>query len=158
VFERHERELEALRGRALAMTVLRGPECEALWGAFRDAAERRRDDVTIRIGARPQDLPTLLEELSVERGGAGIGAWVHAATGIARVQLPAGSAPQIAQLIRGWHQRAAAVAGYAVAESAPPQLADRAELPFGGVPQPLFQSVKRRWDPEGIFNPGRNIL
>jgi FAD/FMN-containing dehydrogenase len=72
--------------------------------------------------------------------------------------LPLAPVAEVAALVNDWHRRAAAVGGYAVVESAPLELADRAALPFG-VPGPgLSRALKQAWDPAGILNPGRMPL
>jgi glycolate oxidase FAD binding subunit len=145
-FERQLHELER-HGR---MTVLRS---ESLWTAFRDAAERRRDEVTVRVGARPADLPALIAELPH-----GTQWSAQAALGVARaVVRRAPDLPDLAALVRSWHERAAARGGYAVVESAPLELEGRAELPWGTGPA-LGRALKARWDPRGILNPGRMPL
>jgi glycolate oxidase FAD binding subunit len=150
VFERHLRELEALRGSSGA--VLRGPAAEALWTAFRDLPDRR--EVAVRIGARPHDLPELLRPVT----GAGAQVQVHVANGIARATLRRAPAVELAALIAGWHERAAARGGYAVVESAPLDLEGRAELPWGAPRHGLGRTLKQAWDPAQTLNPGRMAL
>ena len=60
--------------------------------------------------------------------------------------------------MQGWHQQAAARGGYAVVESAPPELEGRATLPFG-IPGPaLGPTLRQAWDPKQLLNPGRIAL
>jgi glycolate oxidase FAD binding subunit len=139
-FDRQRRDLERFR---LPMTVLRG---DVLWNAFRDAPERRRHEVTVRLATRPADLLLLLAEL----GGAQI--FAHVGVGVAHVICPLDHL----RMLRGWAERAAARGGYAVVESAPPDLPGRSELPWGS--SPLGQAFKTRWDPDQILNPGRMAL
>jgi glycolate oxidase FAD binding subunit len=174
VFDRHLRDLEAFRKRAVSMTVLRGPAAENLWNGFRDAPERRSDDVTVRIGARPHDLPELLGD--VAPAGASLAVQAH---GVARVFLRRRHGAEITPWVQRWHRTAAARGGYAVVEAAPLDLEGRAELPWststpapapapplapalplaGALPLaravPLARALKDRWDPAGILNPGR---
>jgi glycolate oxidase FAD binding subunit len=151
VFERHLRELEAWRPRTSGMTVLRGPAAEGLWTALRDAPDRRRDEITVRIGARPHDLPELLRPIAA----AAAGLQVSVGNGLARALLRRAPAAQLAAVVQGWHQQAAARGGYAVVEAAPLELEGRAGLPFG-VPGPaLAQRLRQAWDPKQILNPGR---
>jgi glycolate oxidase FAD binding subunit len=153
VFERHLRELEAFRKRASSMTVLRGPAAQNLWTGFRDAPERRRDEITVRIGARPHDLPELLREVAAS--GASLSVQV---LGVARALLRRVPGAEIASLVAAWHRTAAARGGYAVVESAPLDLQGRAELPFAIPAPPVARALKEKWDPQGIFNPGRMAL
>jgi glycolate oxidase FAD binding subunit len=139
-FDRQVSELQRL-GR---MTVLRG---EAIWTAFRDAPERHRDEITVRVGARPADLPALIAELPPA------GQWsAQAGLGVARAVFKRG--PEVAALVRAWHERAAARGGYAVVESAPLDLEGRSELPWGAG-TPLGRALKAHWDPGERLNPGR---
>jgi glycolate oxidase FAD binding subunit len=154
VFERHLRELEAWKPRTSGLTVLRGPAAEGLWMALRDAPDRRREEITVRIGARPHDLPELLREAS----GAGASVQASVAAGVGRVHLRRGPVAELARTVEGWHQRAAARGGYAVVEAAPLDLEGRATLPFG-VPGPgLGRALKQQWDPSQLLNPGRIAL
>jgi glycolate oxidase FAD binding subunit len=154
VFERHLRELEAWRPRATGMAVLRGPAAEGVWTAFRDAPDKRREELTVRLGARPHDLPELLREVSV----ASAGVQVSVANGVARAFLRRAPAGELAGLVQRWHQQAAARGGYAVVEAAPPELDGRATLPWS-VPGPaLGQTLRQAWDPKQILNPGRIAL
>jgi glycolate oxidase FAD binding subunit len=157
VFERHLRDLEGWRGKAGGMAVLRGPAAERLWAAYRDLPDRHRDDVVVRVGARPHDLPALLDEVAAAPGAS---VQVHAGNGIARVYLrPAGGhTAEIAALISGWHQRAAVLGGYAVVEAAPVEIEGRALLPWGAATHPLARAIKQKWDPAQILNPGRVAL
>jgi glycolate oxidase FAD binding subunit len=155
VFDRHLKELEGLRARATAMTVLRGPAAEGVWTALRDAPDRRRDEITVRIGARPHDLPELLRPLA----SAGASLQTGAATGLCHVHLRRAPAVEVAAQVQGWHQQAAARGGYAVVESAPQDLENRSALPFGipGAPA-LGKVLQQQWDPKQILNPGRIAL
>jgi glycolate oxidase FAD binding subunit len=150
VFERHLRELEAFRARTSGMAVLRGPAAEGLWTALRDAPERRRDEITVRVGARPHDLPELLRSLSV----AGASVQASVASGIARAHFRRNTADLVAALAV-WNQQAAERGGYAVVEAAPPDLEGRAALPFGIPGPPLGRMLRDQWDPKQLLNPGR---
>ncbi len=151
VFDRHVRELEAFRKRATSLTVLRGPAAQNLWTSFRDAPDRRRDEITVRIGARPHDLPALVREAAAT----GVSLAVEAATGIARAFLRRAPAPEVAALVARWHAAARERRGYAVVEAAPLDLEGRADLPWTADAPALGRALKRQWDPDGILNPGR---
>jgi glycolate oxidase FAD binding subunit len=154
VFERHLRELEAWRPRATAMAVLRGPAAEGVWTALRDAPDSRRDQVTVRLGARPHDLPELLRELA--RGGASLQTSV--ASGLARAHLRRAPAAELTASVNAWHQQAAARGGYAVVESAPLDLENRGALPWSIPGNGLGKLLREQWDPKQILNPGRIAL
>jgi glycolate oxidase FAD binding subunit len=154
VFERHLRELEGWRARATALTVLRGPAAEGVWTALRDAPDRRREEITVRIGARPHDLPELLRPL------ASAGASLHASVGngVARVHLRRAPVAEVAASVATWHQQAAARGGYAVVESAPLDLENRGALPWVIPGSGLGKTLQQQWDPKQILNPGRIAL
>jgi glycolate oxidase FAD binding subunit len=155
VFERHLRELEALRPRATAMAVLRGPAAEGVWTALRDAPEGRKDQITVRVGARPHDLPELMAELA--RGGASLQSSV--ANGLAHAHLRRAPAAELTRSVEAWHRQAAARGGYAVVEAAPLDLEGRSTLPWT-IPGALAlgRTLQQQWDPKQILNPGRIAL
>jgi glycolate oxidase FAD binding subunit len=143
IVERHAREL---RGFAGGFERLEGPEAEDLWARLRDLPALGPDRIRVRIGARPHDLPELLPE-------EGPPLWIRAGNGLAWAHLEPG--PEAAEAARAWHRRAAARGGYAVVESAPPDLADRASLPWGFPDDPLMKAVRAARDPARVLNPGR---
>jgi glycolate oxidase FAD binding subunit len=154
-FDRHLRDLAPMRAATPISTVLEGGAAERLWQAFRDGAARAVDDITLRIGARPHDLPALLEGLDLDALGV-VGRSCHAGVGIARLRLrrPADLTvllPHLADL----EHRARARHGYAIVESAPLGIAGRETLPFGTPPSDLARKIKAAWDPNAILNPGR---
>jgi glycolate oxidase FAD binding subunit len=158
VFERHRRELEALFGRANALTFLEGSAAERLWKAFRDVPSRRSEEIGVRIGARPHDLPRLLEPFA--HGATATAALsVHVGTGIARVWFPANIDPaELGQHLSSFAQKAQAHHGYVLIESAPLGLPGRDKLPWGTVPHALGRGIKQAWDPQQILNPGRMVV
>jgi len=156
-FERHARGLASFAARGVAApTLVEGAAAEALWSALAELPARHVDDVRVRVGARPHDLPGLLGAFELARAPAR-GVTVRAATGLAFVALaPAADARAIAALVEGWRRLAAARAGYAAVESAPLELRERALLPFGeAAPRGLTAALRRAWDPRGLLNPGR---
>jgi glycolate oxidase FAD binding subunit len=165
LFDRHLRDLAALRAEARAAAVLEGPAAERLWGALRDAPGRTTGDVVVRIGARPHDLPGLLEMVDPALGVAAVGC--HAGNGIARLRFrrPA-RASELAARLEELGRQARESHGYLVAESAPLDLPERELLPWrhpavaGGaeVAAALARKLKQAWDPQGLLNPGRTAL
>ena len=157
-FDRHLRDLRAISNSARIATELEGGAAERLWQAFRDAPARALDDITVRIGARPHDLPGLLTRLALQPLGV-LGRSCHVGSGIARVRLrrPAELAPLGAELAV-CQAKARAQQGYLVVESAPLGIAGRDSLPFGAPGQTLARKIKEAWDPTAILNPGRMPL
>jgi glycolate oxidase FAD binding subunit len=154
-FERLRRDLAAIRARAAGSVLLEDGAAERVWQAYRDAAARAADQVTVRVGARPHDLPGLLA--SFELGAAGVGAiFCHAGNGIARLRIDrAARLSELTARLAQWEARARSVQGYAVVESAPLGMAGRGTLPWGSMSHSLGRSIKGAWDPEAILNPGR---
>jgi glycolate oxidase FAD binding subunit len=156
-FERHVRELARFADGA-APRVVERPHVDAVWEALRELPARHAADVRVRLGARPHDLPALLAALELE-GVPDVAIVVHVAVGLAHVSLPAPASEAtlaaLAARIGRWQQRATALGGYAVVESAPLALAGRATLPFGAPPTGLAADVRRAWDPRDTLNPGR---
>ena len=164
VFDRHLRELELLRAQAggRMITVIEGSATDRLWQAFRDAPARASADITLRLGARPHDLPALLEG---DLAGCGLTAIAcHAGNGIARLRFARPvdvtawlALPPLVALAAAARARG----GYLVAESAPLDLPARDRLPWtpGAAPvHPLFQGLRQAWDPGGLLNRGRGGL
>jgi glycolate oxidase FAD binding subunit len=162
VFDRHLRELEALRAQAAARatTVIEGSATDRLWQGFRDAPARAAGDITLRLGALPHDLPGLLE--GVDLGDCGLTAVsCHAGNGVARLRFARPTD------VTAWLARPALVAlesaarargGYLVAEAAPLDLPGRASLPWTPATapiHPLFRRLHQSWDPRDILNRGR---
>jgi glycolate oxidase FAD binding subunit len=157
-FERHARELATFAGRGGAgrPRLVERPDVEALWDALRELPAAHAAHVRVRVGARPHDLPDLLAALERDRAGA-VGVTVRAGVGLAYVSLaPAGDAAPLAGSVARWHRFAAARGGYAVVESAPLTLPNRAALSFGSpATQGPAAALRRAWDPNGTLNPGR---
>jgi glycolate oxidase FAD binding subunit len=159
VVQRHLREFEFIRARAAASALVDGPHVEHVWEALRDAPAARTGDVSVRIGARPHDLPQLLAELEpmvLERTSA----TVQAALGIARFSFAApANAGAFSRSLAMWRSTAESRGGYAVAESAPLELAARATLAWTSQRvDPFAAQLRQKWDPDGILNPGRMAI
>ncbi|MFN3485218.1 MAG: ATP-binding protein, partial [Planctomycetota bacterium] len=145
VVERHARELQAIAG---GFERREGPAAEDIWTRLRDLPALGADRIRVRIGARPHDLPALLPE--------GPPLWIRAGNGLAWAHLEPG--PGVAETVLAWHRRAAAREGYAIVESAPPDLAGRASLPWGFPDDPLMKAIRAARDPARVLNPGRVTL
>ena len=144
VIDRHCRDLEKIGGKH---GVLEGARAEPLWTAIRKLPTGLKDFVRVRIAAKPHDLPRILPQAPL---------WIQAGVGIARVDLT--PAADVAQKIQQWNQKAAAVGGYAIAESAPLDLKGRENLPWGRPSGPLMGSIKAARDPNNLLNPGRMVV
>jgi glycolate oxidase FAD binding subunit len=156
-FERHARELATFAGRgAGAPAIVERPDVEPFWAALGGVPAAHHAHVRVRVGARPHDLPDLLSALELERAGT-VGVTVRAASGLAYVALPGGGdAAPLAAAVARWHRLASSRAGYAVVESAPLSLANRAALPFGAsAASGPAAALRAAWDPTGTLNPGR---
>jgi glycolate oxidase FAD binding subunit len=146
-FEGHAHDL----GARAAAVVLQDAVAAPLWAALAELPAAHAADVRVRVGARPHELPGLVAALEP---GAARGVSVRAGLGLAYVSLAPDAA--IAPTVARWRRLAEVGGGYAVIESAPLELAGRAELPFGasraGGPG---EALRRAWDPQGTLNPGR---
>jgi len=158
IVARHRRDLAVFRTGAQASGWLEGPAVERVWGALRDLPARHTSDITLRVAARPHDLPRLLGELQPLRARL-TGTAVQAALGIARISVAApDDVPALAAELSKWQSLAKASAGYAVVESAPVDCADRACLAWTApVDHSLGARLKQRWDPDQILNPGKMV-
>jgi glycolate oxidase FAD binding subunit len=156
-FERHARDLASFGGRGAGVAVLvERPDAAPLWEALADLPAAQAADVRVRVGARAHDLPALLAALELDRVSTR-GVVARASVGLAAVALAATTdgAP-LASLIERWRRLASARGGYAVVESAPVDLVNRALLPFGtGVSTGPGPALRAAWDPRGTLNPGR---
>jgi glycolate oxidase FAD binding subunit len=141
VLDRHYRDLERIGGKH---GVLEGERADPLWNAIRKLPVGLKDFIRVRIGAKPHDLPKLLPQAPL---------WIQAGSGLARVDLE--PTADVFKRIAQWNERAAQFGGYAVVESAPPDLPERHKLLWGGPSSPLMRELKRTRDPKDVLNPGR---
>jgi glycolate oxidase FAD binding subunit len=158
IVARHLRDLAVFRTRAQASGWVEGPAVERVWRALRDLPARHTSDVTLRVAARPHDLPRLLAELQPLSARL-TGTTVQAALGIARISVATpDDVPALATELSKWQSLAKAFGGYAVVESAPVDCSDRACLPWTApAAHTLGARLKRRWDPDQILNPGKMV-
>jgi glycolate oxidase FAD binding subunit len=142
VIDRHYRELRDLAPR---LGVLEGERADPLWNALRKLPDALKDYVRLRIGAKPHELRRLLPQAPL---------WISVGTGIARADLePAGD---LHFSVRRLADKAAALGGYVVAESAPLSMDNRDKLVWGPPgEQPLLKALRQLRDPQRILNPGR---
>lgn len=142
VIDRHYRELRDLAPR---LGLLEGDRAEPLWNALRKLPDALKDYVRLRIGAKPHELKRLLPSAPL---------WISAGTGIARADLEPASDLHFS--VRRMADKAAALGGYVVAESAPLTMQNREKLIWGPPgEQPLMKGIRQLRDPKRILNPGR---
>lgn len=145
VIDRHYRELRDLAPR---VGVLEGERAEPLWNALRKLPDALKDYVRLRIGAKPHELKRLLPSAPL---------WISVGTGIARADLD--PADDLHFSVRRMADKAAALGGYVVAESAPLTMANRDKLVWNPPgEQPLMKGVRSLRDPKRLLNPGRVTL
>lgn len=141
-----DRHVDELRRLNPGFEVRDSEATEQLWVLLREMPDAGRSMVRVRMAAKPFDLPELLPDRA---------RWIQAGSGVARVDLRPDD--EVVALVQEWQARAAKVGGYAVVESAPLDMPNRATLPWSvpGSNQQLMQAIKARRDPSGVFNAGR---
>ncbi|NJN19565.1 MAG: FAD-binding oxidoreductase [Oscillochloris sp.] len=163
-----ERQLRAAAARCVevgARTIdLNEHDDTPLWAAIADFnAPFDPNEIILRAGVPPtsiSDLARLLEHVPPRHGwrsarmllpGIGIG--------MARWHIPASMSTDLGAVFAELRASLAEYGGYVVAEHVPPQWRDH--LDAWGSPPPtvsLMQSLRSRWDPAGIINPGRYLI
>ncbi|HYC56402.1 MAG TPA: FAD-binding oxidoreductase [Candidatus Binatia bacterium] len=117
------------------------------------------DGITVRIGARPDGLLSLVHEtlLVLRRSGAAVFAGGHLGDGIARLHIPADAltAASAEAVLRA---TAASAVATRVIERAPSELTRGVDV-WSPVPASLdlMRELKRRFDPDGVLAPGRLV-
>ncbi len=156
ILDRHLRDLAAFRIRGMSSGLIEGPAVSRFWSAYRDLRAQRASEVTIRVGARPQDLAQLVSALE-PLGAVQTGPVFQVALGIDRVSVsPPENVSSLATAIAKCQRLAKERGGYAVVESAPLGLTDRVRLPWTSPSDPALGAlVRRTWDPDQILNRGR---
>jgi len=142
VIDRHYRELREMAPR---LGVLEGERADPLWNALRKLPDALKDYVRLRIGAKPHELKRLLPQAPL---------WISVGTGIARADLE--PAADLHFSVRRMADKAAALGGYVVAESAPLTMQNRDKLVWAPPgDQPLMKGIRQMRDPKRRLNPGR---
>lgn len=142
VIDRHYRELRDLAPR---LGILEGERADPLWNALRKLPDALKDYVRLRIGAKPHELKRLLPQAPL---------WISVGTGIARADLE--PAADLHFSVRRMADKAAALGGYVVAESAPLTMQNRDKLVWAPPgDQPLMKGIRQMRDPKRLLNPGR---
>jgi glycolate oxidase FAD binding subunit len=142
VIDRHYRELRELAPR---LGMLEGERADPLWNALRKLPDALKDYVRLRIGAKPHELARLLPQAPL---------WISAGTGIARADLEPASDLHFS--VRRMADKAAALGGYVVTESAPLAMQNRDKLIWNPPgEQPLMKGIRQLRDPKRLLNPGR---
>lgn len=142
VIDRHYR---VLRDMAPRLGVLEGERADPLWNGLRKLPDALKDYVRLRIGAKPHELKRLLPQAPL---------WISVGTGIARADLePTGD---LHFSVKRMADKAAALGGYVVAESAPLTMSNREKLVWAPPgEQPLMKGIRQMRDPKRLLNPGR---
>jgi glycolate oxidase FAD binding subunit len=142
VIDRHYRELREMAPR---LGVLEGERADQIWNALRKLPDALKDYVRLRIGGKPHELKRLLPPAPL---------WISVGTGVARADLE--PAADLHFSVRRMADKAAALGGYVVTESAPMTMANREKLVWAPPgEQPLMKGVRLLRDPKRILNPGR---
>ena len=145
IIDRHYRELRDLAPR---LGLLEGERADPLWNALRKLPDALKDYVRLRIGAKPYELKRLLPQAPL---------WISVGTGIARADLEPASDLHFS--VRRMADKAAALGGYLVAESAPLTMQNRDKLIWNPPgEQPLMKGIRQLRDPKRLLNPGRVTL
>ena len=152
---RHLRDLEGLARRVgLSSKVLREKPHQQLWEEVQNFGTNGQEilyRVTVPVGSVAELLATVDRWSVSERHARYI---AHAATGT--IWMLQDADPESL----GWFSRVAELArghgGHAVVAAAPPELKSGIDV-WGPVPPSLslMREIKRRFDPQGILNPGR---
>lgn len=137
---------------------------QALWNELAGALAPHADGSLLLKARAPSNafgtVAGLLERTARQHG------WDAAQIGIAGVGLiysrwaTAGARPEtVAMTLAGLRAELALLNGYAVVEEAPPALAGNLDV-WGPPPEgiELMRSLRARWDPAGILNPGRYVV
>ena len=132
------------------VACLEGAESEALWRRMRDLEGFAPEpDALWRLAARPSQAPAVLEALPD-----GLAAGARLDLGGAAIWLAAPDRDEIARELR----RVAAGAGAAAVlmrASPATRLAVGSFPPRAGPLAPVLRELRRRFDPDGVLNPGR---
>lgn len=150
---------EALDGRAAAAAAhLGGTVCaEPGWWA---RYPWRGGDVGIKLTSALSRVPVLVERSLSSRDALSVPLTVRgsAGTGVLYAGFPGDTEPGVAaRLVRRLREAAHECGGHAVVLTAPPPIRDRLDL-WGLVPGlDLMRRVKRQFDPDARFAPGRFV-
>jgi glycolate oxidase FAD binding subunit len=123
-----------------------------------DAEEAKSDSVLLKISTVPTDLgQTLTDIMSAKDRRLGSRIHGYAGSGIVLVTL-SGDRVQLVVACREIRSRVGKRGGTAVLQHAPPEIKREVDVwgPVGDA-LPLMESVKTRFDPKGIMNPGRFV-
>jgi glycolate oxidase FAD binding subunit len=148
---------EACEKAGAAAAIVSAAEEGALWQAHENLPAG--EGALLRVSVLPTDVGTLLDEVDRIAGAAGLGwqASGQAALGTMRVLLesPPTAAARTAEAITKLRQGVATRGGSAIVLAAHPDVRSRV-VPWGtaGDALPLMQTVKARFDPNGILPRG----
>jgi glycolate oxidase FAD binding subunit len=111
------------------------------------------DEALFTIHTRPSDVPEALRVLvqEAEALGQAVRSWAHAGNGIVYGRVSGNAIPTLHTVLLARWPATTLVAGDPAVE--------RASQPWGVEPEglPLMRALKRRFDPAGVFQPGRYV-
>lgn len=152
--DRHVREISGLaRAAGLSFELLSGPDHEGLWGAIRDFPLPRPGEAVVRLtvpaGSVAASVEEMLRDPIADRFVA------HAGTGTVWAAVDGPRAPEAFARLAGI---GAGHRGHAVLTGAPAEVKRGLDV-WGPAPPALsiMTEIKRRFDPQGVLNPGRFV-
>ncbi|MGH2398839.1 MAG: FAD-binding oxidoreductase [bacterium] len=157
--DRHMRDISAMAGRIrLSARVLEGKAHEALWTAVRDFPSPSNGHALFRLTVPLGSVGAAADALSRGKAGASTesGAWIaHAGSGTLWLRVPASAVREtFAKLVALANEHR----GHAVLAASQPSI--KRDLDVWGPPPPslgIMREIKQRFDPQGLFNPGRFV-
>jgi glycolate oxidase FAD binding subunit len=153
-----ERQARATLAGLRAAERLDGDAEQDAWDALATAAHGADGDTVVRAGSRPDRLPDLAHALHEAAGAAGVDAQLTSsvALGVHTARIHGGDAAGHAACVRVWRDAVHAAGGTAVLRRRRDGV--DALVPAWGPPPPtapLLRALKRRFDPDDRFAPGR---
>jgi len=146
----------------LPSTILSSEESNDFWHRYYDSEIAERWDYSLRISTLPADLGLLVEDLPFIFSRE-IDWRAHAANGVLRINFEAGWFAQSdigdrVRMITDLRRNAQSRGGSLVILKAPDDLLDQVDV-WGeaGETKSLMRSLKLKFDPDGLLNPGRFV-
>ena len=149
-------------GDNLPSTTLSNGEATDFWHRYYESEISRRWDYSLRISGLPADLGLMIDDLAriIPRK---IDWRAHAASGVIRLHFESGwlgqsEIPERVKMIDELRRCAQSRGGSLVIMKAPDELIDQLDV-WGeaGATISLMRSLKMKFDPDGLLNPGRFV-